>query len=173
MGLSAGSCDRSNVLKYDLVADTHSCKSVFLMHETNRSVKQNKPHTHTCTDGDIAITHVLLDHHFVFFATLLLLSLLSLLSLSSSAFHDPSLGVLLFNVCWLLRQPDHGSRLLLFTAYSRLSVCGLSGLRIIGTYHKLLTTNDEGRRVPEQDPRYTNRDLSWVFVYIQRYEQAH
>ena len=88
-------------------------------------------------------TSRLLDHHFVLFA-MLLLSLFSLLSFSLSAFHDPSLGVLLFNLCWLLHQLDHDSLLLLFTEYSRLSVSGLSGLMTIGTLSEV--TNGKWRR---------------------------
>jgi hypothetical protein len=164
MGLSEVSCDSGNMLKYDLVADNHSCKIVFLMHETNRSVRQNKPHT--CTDWDIEITHAYLITILYF----------------SQCYYCPCLCLHSTTLHWARFYLTHaGSYVNLTTTpvffYSQCTLDYPSadypvyGLSV--RYHKLLTANDEGGEVPEQDPQYRNRDLSCVFVYIRRCEEIH
>lgn len=167
MGLSEGSSDRSNKLKYDLVADNQSCKIVFLMHGTNRSIRQNK--THTRMDWGIEIPHAYL-------ITILYFSQWYYCRYSHCypclCLHSTTLHWACFYVTCA------GSYVKLTTTpvffYSQRTLdypCAdypVYGLSV--RYHKLLTTNDEGGRVPEQDPQYSNRDLSCVFVYIRRYE---
>ena len=114
-------------------------------------------------------TSRLLDHHFVLFAVLFL-SLFSLLSLSlRSATLHWACFCLTCAGCYvnLTTTP-------IFSYSQRILDYPLADYPVYGLsvcYHKLLTTNDEVGRLPEQDPQYSNRNLSCVFVYIRRYEE--
>jgi hypothetical protein len=149
MGLSEGSCDRSKVLNYDLVADNYSCKIVFLMHESNRSTRQDKPHA--CTDGDIEMSYACLNTIFYFSQCYYCRysHCCHCLRLHSTTLHW---------ACFCLTSA--GSYVNLTTTpvffYSQRTLdypcADYPVYRLSIHYHKFLTTNDEGGRVPEQDP---------------------